>query len=758
MTKDPGSSEQWTGVWARRVFAASIVSVGCLTPVALGRLERDTPPTDEPQRAAQAVPPSASFVFDPADARHANLGLPPPERPEPLDAAAAIDRTAPEAPKRRFTELDPPLVSAYARQPDPAYPEGVVDPAAGLGVDLTGLREGLSAYSRGDVAAGDSAAAQAKDPLVATALEWALLRQKPIEAGYRRIARFIDGHPGWPAEAWLRGHAERALYAAHPSADVVIGFFRAHQPETPAGRLALAVALLEKGDAARANDLARRIWRDDDLNVSQESILRKSFGPVLTAADSKRRADRLTYDGETSAALRAASLAGPDVAALEQIRAAAERGVATDKTFADAPPTVKNDPGLLFARVKYLVRAKKFAEAGALMQTAPRDPAAVIDGDAWWEVRRELARKLLDAGDAASAYRICAGHAAEKNEHQIEAEFHAGWIALRYLESPEVAVAHFDKAIALARTPISRARAYYWRGRAAEAAKADASAFYESAGKESATFYGQLARLRLGLKDQPIRLAPVPAEGMARAESIRAIELLYAAGAKDLAVPLVYAAAKTIEAPEQIAALGAVVVKDRDAKVALTFGKLAAQNGHPFDDMAYPLYGVPNFAPFENSASLPVVYSIARQESAFDPKAVSHAGAMGLMQMIASTARSTARRVGVGFEASRMTRDPVFNAQLGAAHLGDLLKEQRNSLILTFAAYNAGGKRVKEWIAAHGDPRDAAVDPIDWIERIPIAETRNYVQRVLENLTVYRARLGMTEAKAVEPLRKEARM
>jgi len=255
-----------------------------------------------------------------------------------------------------------------------------------------------------------------------------------------------------------------------------------------------------------------------------------------------------------------------------------------------------------------------------------------------------------------------------------------------------------------------------------------------------------------------IRLSAPRAEGSARAESVRAIELLYAAGAKDLAVPLVYAAAKTFSDAEQIAALADVVVKDRDAKVALTFGKFAAQNGFAIDDLAFPTYGVPNFTAYSDSAPLPIVYSIARQESAFDPKAVSSAGAMGLMQMIASTARRTAQRVGVGFDAGRMTTDPVFNAQLGAAHLGDLLKEQRNSLILTFAAYNAGGRRVKEWIAAYGDPREPQVDPIDWIERIPIAETRNYVQRVLENYTVYRARLAGDPSKAAEPLRREARM
>ncbi len=696
------------------------------------------------------------FLFDPAEIKTA--ARPTPIEPTPFDTTSAIQPSAPRAVRASGYPLAPPLVSAYARIPDPADPGVIVDPAASLGRDLTGLREGLVAYRQGDIAAGDAAAARAKDPQVATALEWALLRTHPIEAGHQRIAKFVDAHPDWPANQWLRKMAEESLYGSNPSMSRVLEYFHDRTPDTPLGRIAFARALLDGGQTERANALAREIWRDDSLTVSQELGLRKRFAGALTAADSKRRADRLLYKEQISAALRAAANAGADELALARVRAAAINEVATEKMFADVPPSMKSDPGIIFAKIQYLVHAKRLSEAAALMQTAPRDPASIIDGDAWWAERRELARKALDAGDAPAAYRICAGHAAQTNDQQIDAEFHAGWIALRFLNDPAVATPHFDKAMELARTPISRARAAYWRARAAETAGADGLPFYEKAALEPTTFYGQLARLRLGRADVPMRFAPPAAEGDSRAESVLAIELLYASDAKDLAVPLVYAAAKTISDPAQVAALAGVVVKDRDAKVSLTFGKFAAQHGLPIDDVAFPTYGMPSFSPFADSAPLPIVYSIARQESAFDSRALSSAGAMGLMQMIASTARRTAQRVGVGFDATRMTSDPAFNAQLGAAHLGDLLKEQRNSLILTFAAYNAGGKRVKEWIAAHGDPRSPGVDPIDWIERIPIAETRNYVERVLENLTIYRARMGGEAAKAAELLRKEARM
>lgn len=712
------------------------------------------PVAGEPQ--AQAAPEAAAEVQTgaAAEVQVAALG------PAASDATAAIEQVAPRRAPDPVLRLDAPEVSAYAAAPDPANPAATIDPAQKLGLDLAGLREGLEAYAANDLVRGDAAAATARDPLVATALEWIALRAMPKEAGYKRIARFVAAHPEWPTIDQLRKAGEEALFAANPAPAAVFSYFAGAAPATAAGRLALARAAEASGQTARFQSLARAVWREDNVSGWLESHILKKFGAVLRPEDHRARAVRLLYKEQVSAGLRAAALAGKDVQALAHIRVAAINEAGNEKGFAKAPAAIVNDPAFIFSKIQFLRRANRLAEAADLMLKAPRDPAAIVDGDEWWIERRLLARKLLDAGEAATAYRIVSGHAAAANDMQVDAEFHSGWIALRFVREPATAIRHFDAAIALARTPISRARAWYWRGRATEAAGEDPRAFYERAALESSAFYGQVARLRLGTADVPMRHARVAAEGAARAESVRVVELLYAAGAKPFATSLAYSAAKSIEAPEQMAALARVVVQDRDAKSALTLGKLASQRGFAMDDLAFPTYGVPRFTPHVNSAPIEIVYSIARQESAFDPKAVSHAGAMGLMQMIASTARRTAQRVGVDFQPGRMTSDPIFNAQLGAAHLGDLLVEQRNSLILTFAAYNAGGKRVKEWIAAHGDPRKPGVDPIDWIELIPIYETRNYVQRVFENLTVYRARLAADPAgkAAAEPLKQEARL
>jgi soluble lytic murein transglycosylase len=642
----------------------------------------------------------------------------------------------------------PELWLGEAASPEPAP----LDVATLLGDDRDAFARALTSFKAGDFAAGDFAAASIKAGLPVAAAQWAGLRLHPREAGFARLTRFLKNHPNWPAADWVRKRAEEALFGDKHSDRTVKAFFAGAKPSTPAGKLALARALVHDGDLAAAGELVIEVWREDDLNETLENVVKKDFGAFLTAPDHKYRADRLLYQERNGAAMRAAELAGKDVASLARARAAANGETANEKMFAAVPASQQNDPGLLFARIHMLRLANKIAEAGALMRKAPRDPEHVIDGDAWWTERRLLARKLLDKGDADTAYVACAQHSARSAPSKVEAEFHAGWIALRFLKDTAKAERHFEALDKVAGTPIQKARAAYWRGRAAESYDAPedrekARGFFERAAAHSTTFYGQLARAKIGAVESPLRRAPTPAEGDERDEAVRAVELLFAAGEKEIAAALAFDAAKRVEGQAQLAALANVAARHRDAKIALTIGKLASNRGIPIDDAAFPGYGVPRFTALPGSAPLSIVYAIARQESAFDPKAISSAGAMGLMQMIASTARHTAYMAGVGFDQRRMINEPAFNAQLGASHLGILLGEHKGSYILSFAAYNAGGKRVKEWIDAYGDPRKPDVDPIDWVERIPFSETRNYVQRVMENFVVYRAKFGDQNSK-----------
>ncbi|CCJ06529.1 lytic transglycosylase domain-containing protein [Methylocystis sp. SC2] len=610
--------------------------------------------------------------------------------------------------------------------------------AALLGGDTDGFIQAVAIYKAGDFAQGDDAASRLDAPL-ADAARWTGLRLHPREAGFRRIAEFLAAHPDWPAGDWLRRRAEQALVAERHADKSVLAWFADNKPLTGFGKYALARAIAREGDFETAAALARDAWRNDDIGQGFDTIFNKELGEFLTPADHKFRADRLLYAGKNTLALRSAELAGKDVALLARARIS---GV--ERLAAALPASVQNDPGLLYGRVHKLRNDKKFAEAGALLRNAPRDIEKVIDGDAWWEERRIIARKLLDQGDPQTAYKLCADHAAVKTSNKVDAEFNAGWIALRFLNDPIKAERHFARLAEVAETPLQKSRAFYWLGRAAETAHAEddskARNFYLQAATHSTTFYGQLANSRLGADERPLRRPPTAASGDSRAEAVRVAELLFAVGEKEVAAPLALDSAKYLQDEAQVAALGEVIARQGDAKLSLIYGKAASYRGIALDDVAFPAYGVPDFNALPGSASRSMVFAVARQESAFDPKAVSSAGAMGLMQMIASTARHTAYMRGVSFDMSRMLSDPPFNAQLGAAHLGILLGEYRGAYLLTFAAYNAGGGRVKQWIDAYGDPRKPNVDPIDWVERIPITETRNYVQRVMENFVVYRAK------------------
>jgi soluble lytic murein transglycosylase len=376
----------------------------------------------------------------------------------------------------------------------------------------------------------------------------------------------------------------------------------------------------------------------------------------------------------------------------------------------------------------------------------PSEHSQAVDTDQWWIERRLVARKLLDLDEPRRAYRVARDAATPgKDNYRAEQQFTAGWIALRFLNDPATALAHFSKVAQGNHNPITLGRAGYWQGRAAEALGRgnEARAYYEAAARYSTAYYGQIARARLGHKDIVLRPAPeTDRRDGARLELVRAIELLYAIDERDLIAGGLADLGERSTDVAALSALGEVAARQHDARAMVLLGKGALGRGLPLDHYAFPAIGIPEYRPIGPTIEPAVVYAIARQESTFNPKTLSSARAMGLMQVTPEAGRYVTRKFGASFDEKRLMSDQSYNVQLGAAELGDLYVDYRGSHILTFAGYNAGRGRVKEWIAKFGDPRDPKVDPIDWVERIPFSETRNYVQRVLENLQVYRVRFG----------------
>jgi soluble lytic murein transglycosylase len=432
--------------------------------------------------------------------------------------------------------------------------------------------------------------------------------------------------------------------------------------------------------------------------------------------------------------------------ALARARIAADKKSSSLRALLEnVPRELHGDPGYVFARIQLLRREEKFEEAARLMLNAPRDPNRLYNVDEWWIERRLLARKMIDVGQYRTAYLIARDAALPARDiYKTEQEFTAGWIALRFLKDPSTAARHFARIGVGSVNPTALARAGYWQGRAAEAAGRiqEARRAYAAAAEHSTSYYGQLARAKLGLPQIELRGVPgSQMRGVERLEIVRAAQLLYATGNGELALPI-FADVGENGDPDAVLGLGELAARQGDARAMLLAGKAALNRGLPFDFYAYPVSGIPSFKSIGPDIERSIVYAIARQESAFNPSVVSPAHAYGLMQVTPDAGRYVCRKYGVGFDLQRMKNEPAYNAALGAAELGGLLEDYRGSYILTFAAYNAGRGSVRKWIDRYGDPRDPSVDAVDWVELIPFSETRNYVQRIMENLQVYRARFG----------------
>jgi soluble lytic murein transglycosylase len=624
---------------------------------------------------------------------------------------------------------------------------------ASASVDVGLLREAIARAERGDAAGATERANRLGDPTARKLVDWFLLRAGGEGVTSQRILRFVAENPSWPGDVQLRNRAEAQLASENRPAAEVIAFFGRREPRTANGRLALATALRAQGNTEQAHRVVREMWRTSSFAASFEDRVRERFPGVVTRADEQARMQRLLFDEETGDALRVARrLGGADLAIAQARIAIINRAGNAGALLNGVPEAARSDASYHFARVQFLRRAERWREAAQAILAAPRDPRVLVDPDSWWVERRLVGRALLEEGDARTAYRVFAGHSARRDVDRMEAEFHAGWVALRFLQDPGTADQHFARLQGDAVRSISAARASYWRGRAAEAQGNGfgAQGHFEAAARHRTTFYGQLAMAKIGRADLTVGGSPRVDDGtrarFERRDVVRAIRLLHQAGMSDKARPFFREASEEWTDAEELALLARLGGELGQVRYLLLVGKNALARGIPLESYAFPTNGVPNVPSAGNQVERAVVLGLARQESTFDPVIRSSAGAVGLMQMLPGSAAQTARRYGVAWNPGQLT-NAEYNTRLGQAYLGEVIQEFGGSYILAFAAYNAGRGRVREWIQRFGDPRDPRVDPVDWIERIPFSETRNYVMRVMENTQVYRARLSGSTAR-----------
>jgi len=610
-----------------------------------------------------------------------------------------------------------------------------------------GLRYAIKFIDDGNYRAATAAAYAITDPVEAKIAHWLIATSGDASVSSDVIADIWRRLADWPGQALLQTRFEQALVREKPAPATIIRLMTGRPPITESGAMLLTRAYLEVGRQKDAATTIGTYWRTERFEAEAEARIRKEFAKLIPAADYKARLDRLLYEEQNSVATRNAKYLNNNEIALAAAVIAVDTENGAAAALKNVPAAKRKDPLYLYAQARYLREQDKLEEAAQALLSGPRDPA-LIDGDAWWVERRIVARALLDKGDARTAYKLASTHSAESSADIAEAEFHAGWFALEYLNDPATARKHFLEIERVSQMPLSQSRAEYWLGRAAERAgdRNAAVAHYKNAGNFPTTFYGQLALSRLGVKQLPIAPAPridaAAKQRFASHELVQAMNKLDALNRGDRTALFLRALADRLTDPADIAILCELAEEEGGHSFALQLGKQASYRNLPVHSSAFPISAIPSSAK-TGAVEKPMVYAIARQESSFNPAAVSSAGARGLLQLMPATAKAMAKAVGVSFSQDRLTSDPAYNAQLCAAFLGQLHSNYGGSFIMTFAAYNAGPSRVTAWIKQYGDPRDPNVDAVNWIERIPFTETRNYVQRVMENMQVYRARLGV---------------
>jgi soluble lytic murein transglycosylase len=643
-----------------------------------------------------------------------------------------------------------PATRQHAALPPPARkpltPAAVAATSSTSQADKDGLENVIELVRKHNPADATQAEAAISDPVARKLAEWIILRSDDNGASVERYRAFIAANPSWPSQTFLRRRLEAALWDDHRDDATVWAWFENESPLSAKGKFSLARTMIARGDRANAERLVRDAWRNDTMSEDTESTALDLFGALLTPGDHKARMDLFLYGSEHEAALRAAKRLGANQVALAKARIAAYKKASNTRALLEAVPReLHGDPGYIFSKIQLLRREEKFAEAAQLMMSAPKDPGRLYNLDEWWIERRLLSRKMLDIGEHRTAYLIARDAALPARDiYKTEQEFTAGWIALRFLTDPAIAAQHFARIGVGSVNPTALARAGYWQGRAAEAAgrSQDARGAYTAAAAHSTSYYGQLARAKLGLPQIELNGAAAGrSRGIERLEIVRAVQLLYELDEREIAIPM-FADMGENGDPDALAGLGELASRYGDARSMLLLGKAALNRGLPFDFYAYPVTGIPPFKSIGPEVERSVIFAIARQESAFNPAVVSPAQAYGLMQVTPDAGKYVCKKYGASFDLNRMKTDPVYNAALGAAELGGLIEDYRGSYIMTFAAYNAGRGSVKKWIERYGDPRDPKVDAVDWVELIPFSETRNYVQRIMENLQVYRARFG----------------
>ncbi|RUT32519.1 hypothetical protein EMQ25_05020 [Arsenicitalea aurantiaca] len=698
----------------------------------------------------QAKPERSAALPDPdpivPSADHLVSGVYPPEA-EVRVTTAAIDFAT-----------DPIVTGSLGYAAQPARVDAAleaIDRATAPAKGSERFAEALELLDDGKHAEAFAFAQRLTDPAERRTVQWAAIQYGAGAIDYREVLAFRDGAPEFTSTSF-RTRIEQAMTRGRADHDALIAELGDGFPNTLEAQIALARAFEARGDEARAREIARTIWTENTLDQAGERRVLGALGGLLTADDHWDRAVFLMALDRAQGAERLAEHFTAEQKALMEARNAVSRKEKNARQLLDALDARWHDhPLYILSRAQRALQANLTDQAITWFGRVEGERPAATE---WGFAQRDLARRLLNAGDAERAYKAIANFDSGPAGRVVESQFLAGWLALNYLKDPEAAARHFAIQDEYATLPDSITQANYWLGRARQQlGDADgADAAFAKAAHFHTVYYGQLARSELGLPAVQLREIPdLRASQLAfdGRDVVRGVRLLAENGHRTWATTLLRGFADGLEDGPQLALAAELAQTLGAANLAIAIADGAERKGVPLDDFSFPEAGIPANVKLA-SVDKAAVYAVTKQESLFQVDAVSHAGARGLMQLMPGTARETAERVGLPYSQSRLTSDPAYNALLGSTYLKAQLDRYQGSLVLAAAAYNAGAGNANRWIRAYGDPRTSGVDPVVWVELIPFQETRKYVQRVLGNYLVYRARLGSEPIDIKQALRR----
>jgi len=592
----------------------------------------------------------------------------------------------------------------------------------------------------------EKTAKKAKDNSIYNFVRWKHLLTSGNLLPFYEYKKFIELNPKYPRINRVKYLGEHKMSAENLSPNFIIAWFKKHPPLSGFGKIILGEAYLLKGDSVQGIKLIKEGWITADLSRNDMKFFRKKFKKILNSSDYIKRADYLAYENKYWDLKRMLKYLPKDQQLLYTARQLLmSRSYGVDTAISKVPQKLKNDPGLNYDRLKWRRKRGRVDGSLEILLKVKNTKKYLVRPDKWWVERRIIGRSLIYKKKYETAYKIVSNHALTEGPEYAEAEWMSGWIALSFLKDPILAENHFTNFYNNVGYPISLSRGAYWLGRTYEkiGKKELANKWYLEASKYLTTFYGQLSHLKIS-PNKEIKLNEIMevnkdyAEKFYKKDIVKIVHLLDELNKDKYTKHLLRYLANdnVLMGSEILAAKLATDISRFD--FAIQIAKIASYEKRFHNKYNYPIISTPKVINGRKIPESAFILSIIRQESEFDTSAYSRAGAKGLMQLMTYTAKVVAKQAKLPYSKSRLTSDPEYNVNLGSHYIAGLILEYDGSYPFAIAAYNAGPKRVRYWKKINKNPQKGKIDYIDWIELIKFKETRNYVQRVLENYNVYR--------------------